>query len=143
VVRFGHLSSISQRELPSVFSCAVLTFVFSNIIEQRYNLSELDASNQASYLLAGSIVLYPIVRRSLAYKIRNHTEPLQCGYVVDRLRGRPIILQLLTLSSCLTMTCYFWLSLPPRWTHTALPAVFTFGLGHGFATRKQSTSLIT
>jgi hypothetical protein len=32
-----------------------------NILQQRYQLSELDASTQASYLLAGSIFLYPLV----------------------------------------------------------------------------------
>ncbi|KAL0951154.1 hypothetical protein HGRIS_007887 [Hohenbuehelia grisea] len=37
------------------------THLAANIIEKRYNLSEKDAASQASYLLAGSLVLYPIV----------------------------------------------------------------------------------
>jgi hypothetical protein len=32
-----------------------------NILQQRYQLSELDAGTDASYLLAGSVILYPIV----------------------------------------------------------------------------------
>jgi hypothetical protein len=35
--------------------------ISSNIIEQRYSLSEADASEQASLLLAGSLILYPVV----------------------------------------------------------------------------------
>jgi hypothetical protein len=42
----------------------LLDFPSSNIIEQRYSLSEFEASNQASYLLAGSVILYPMVCRS-------------------------------------------------------------------------------
>ena len=38
-----------------------LTPGHSNIIEKRYQLTEREASIQASYLLAGSIVLYPVV----------------------------------------------------------------------------------
>lgn len=36
--------------------------IFSNIIEKRYQLSEQDAANDASYLLAGPLLLYPLVR---------------------------------------------------------------------------------
>lgn len=32
-----------------------------NILQQRYSLSERDAGTQASYLLAGSMILYPVV----------------------------------------------------------------------------------
>ena len=32
-----------------------------NVLEKRYNLSEATASMQASYLLVGSIILYPAV----------------------------------------------------------------------------------
>ena len=32
-----------------------------NVLEKRYNLSEATASMQASYLLVGSMVLYPAV----------------------------------------------------------------------------------
>lgn len=31
------------------------------MLEKRYNLSEADASTEASYVLAGSMILYPIV----------------------------------------------------------------------------------
>ncbi|KAL0951153.1 hypothetical protein HGRIS_007887 [Hohenbuehelia grisea] len=92
------------------------THLAANIIEKRYNLSEKDAASQASYLLAGSLVLYPI-----------------CGYVVDRYRNTPIVIRLLTLSSTLTGLAYLWLCLPPSLTETAWPAVLSFCIGHGFA----------
>ena len=40
----------------------LLTVNCRNIIEKRYGLSEAVASDQASLLLAGSLILYPIVR---------------------------------------------------------------------------------
>lgn len=33
----------------------------SNIIENRYHMKEDDAANSAAYLLAGPVVLYPLV----------------------------------------------------------------------------------
>ena len=42
-------------------SSRVILSTFRNIIEKRYGMSEGGAANQASYLLAGSLVLYPIV----------------------------------------------------------------------------------
>ncbi|KAF8807430.1 MFS general substrate transporter [Phlegmacium glaucopus] len=92
------------------------THLSANIIERRYHMSERDAANTSSYLLAGSIVLYPL-----------------CGYIVDRLRHRPIIIQLLLLSSFLTMGAYSWFVLPPTWTKTPLPGISLFAIGHGFS----------
>ncbi|EIN13724.1 MFS general substrate transporter [Punctularia strigosozonata HHB-11173 SS5] len=87
-----------------------------NIIQLRYDLSESQASDEASWLLAGSVVLYPIV-----------------GLVVDRFRARGIVLRLLLLSSILTFLCYIWLALPPHATGTAMPAIISFCVGQGFA----------
>ena len=36
-----------------------------NLLERRYELNEEDASTQASYLLVGSMVLYPAVSHKL------------------------------------------------------------------------------
>ena len=41
-----------------------------NVLEKRYNPSEATASTQASYLLVGSIILYPFVVR-----MRNTSRP--------------------------------------------------------------------
>ncbi|KAF9526438.1 major facilitator superfamily domain-containing protein [Crepidotus variabilis] len=88
----------------------------ANIIETRYKLSEEDAANTASYLLSGSIILYPLV-----------------GYVVDSRKNKPIVLQLLFLSSTLTLLSFIWLASPPGWTHTPIPSIITFAAGHGFS----------
>lgn len=95
---------------------APFTHLAANIFQKRYQLSELDAGTQASYLLAGSVVLYPV-----------------CGFIVDGLKERPIVLQLFQLSSTLQMLCYFWLVLPPAWTRTPIPAIVSFGTGIGFS----------
>ncbi|KAG8894423.1 hypothetical protein FRB99_001282, partial [Tulasnella sp. 403] len=93
------------------------THLAANIFEKRYSLTELEASEKASLLLAGSIILYPL-----------------CGFLTDRLKKGPIVHHLFLLSSALTLFCYFWLVLPPSWTGTPMPAIVTFGGGHGFST---------
>ncbi|KAG8925661.1 hypothetical protein FRC02_009516 [Tulasnella sp. 418] len=93
------------------------THLAANIIEKRYSLTELEASNRASMLLAGSIILYPL-----------------CGYLTDRLKKGPIVHHLFVLSSVLTLFCYLWLALPPTWTASPNPAIFAFATGHGFST---------
>ncbi|KIM85235.1 hypothetical protein PILCRDRAFT_817238 [Piloderma croceum F 1598] len=95
---------------------APFTHLAANIFQQRYQLSELDAGSHASYLLAGSIILYPV-----------------CGFIVDNLKKRPIVLQLFLLSSALQASSYFWLVLPPSWTRTPIPAIVAFGTGIGFS----------
>lgn len=45
-----------------------------NIIEKRYHLTEENAANSASYLLAGPIVLYPLVSHNFQH--RRPTEPM-------------------------------------------------------------------
>ncbi|KAJ7597060.1 major facilitator superfamily domain-containing protein [Mycena floridula] len=91
------------------------THLAANIIETRYGLSERDAANASSYLLAGSLILYPI-----------------CGFLVDRFRHRPIVVHLMLLSSLSTLFSFFWLVLPPNWTHTPRVAIASFATGHGF-----------
>ncbi|KAL1697170.1 major facilitator superfamily domain-containing protein [Schizophyllum commune] len=85
----------------------------ANIIETRYSLPEASAASQASYLLAGSLIMYPL-----------------CGFLVDRFKHRPIVIQLLVCSSTLTLFCYAWLALP---TSTSIPGILAFAIGHGFS----------
>lgn len=95
---------------------APFTHLAANIIERRYNLTERDASIKGSYLLAGSVALYPVT-----------------GFVVDRVKGRGFVMQLFTASAVLTLLCYAWLALPPSVTKTPMPAIISFAMGHGFA----------
>ncbi|KAF7310937.1 Ribosomal protein L15 [Mycena chlorophos] len=95
---------------------APFTHLAANIIELRFHLSQEDAANTASYVLVGSIFLYPL-----------------CGFIVDRFRRKPIVVWLLLFSSLMTLGAYIWLALPPTMTGTARPAIGAFGLGHGFA----------
>jgi hypothetical protein len=59
---FHPFGSVSLHTMTSFVTHDVLcaTF-FSNIFEKRYGLTENAASTQASYLLVGSILLYPVV----------------------------------------------------------------------------------
>ncbi|PSS37720.1 hypothetical protein PHLCEN_2v413 [Hermanssonia centrifuga] len=95
---------------------APFTHLCANIFERRYGLSESDASTKGSYVLAGSVILYPIT-----------------GYLVDSLKKRGIVLRLFMLSSLLTLFCYFWLVLPPGFTKSPIPAIASFASGHGFS----------
>jgi len=54
-----------------------------------------------------------------------------CGFIVDKMRNQPIVIQLLQLSSALHFLSYIWLVLPPAWTRTPLPAVVSFATGLG------------
>jgi hypothetical protein len=103
-----------------------------NIFERRYGLSEADASTKASYLLAGSIILYPVVCVLLLHGHLVLKLP-QCGWIVDRVQKRGFITRMLLLSSCLTLSCYAWLSLPPSWTGSPVPAIAAFGTALGFS----------
>lgn len=58
---------------------------------------------------------------------------VQCGFIVDRYKHRPIVIRLLLLASVLTLCCFAWLALPPSWTHGPGPAIAAFGIGHGFS----------
>jgi len=55
--------------------------------------------------------------------------------MVDKLRKRPMALQLLQFSSALQFISYIWLALPPVWTRTPIPAVISFATGLGFSQR--------
>ncbi|KAL6309994.1 MFS general substrate transporter [Sparassis latifolia] len=88
----------------------------ANIIERRFAMTELDASTTASYALSGSVILYPMT-----------------GCIVDHVKKRGIVVQLLMISSALTLLCYLWLALPPQWTKTPDPAIASFAIGHGFS----------
>ncbi|KAF8973948.1 major facilitator superfamily domain-containing protein [Flammula alnicola] len=92
------------------------THLAANVIEKRFHMKEDDAANTASYLLAGPIILYPL-----------------CGFLVDFGKHRPIVIQLLLLSSSLTMFAYVWFALSPSWTKTPVPAIISFAIGHGFS----------
>ncbi|KAG1750017.1 major facilitator superfamily domain-containing protein [Suillus paluster] len=95
---------------------APFTHLAANIFERRYGLTEDAASTQASYLLIGSILLYPIT-----------------GFMVDRIQHPQTVLRMFTLSSVLTLLGYAWLVLPPAWTRTPSPAVAAFATGIGFS----------
>lgn len=95
---------------------APFTHLAANIFEQRYGLTEDAASTQASYLLVGSILLYPVT-----------------GFMVDRMTHPQAVLRMFTLSSILTLLGYAWLVLPPAWTGTPSPAVAVFATGIGFS----------
>ncbi|EMD42034.1 hypothetical protein CERSUDRAFT_110574 [Gelatoporia subvermispora B] len=95
---------------------APFTHLVANIIQHRYDLTEMDASTKASYVLAGSVFLYPVI-----------------GYVIDRVKKRGFVLRLFMVSGCLTLLCYLWLALPPEQTETPIPAIASFATGHGFA----------
>ncbi|TBU48356.1 MFS general substrate transporter [Dichomitus squalens] len=88
----------------------------ANILQRRFELPEADASMKASYLLSGSVLLYPIT-----------------GLVVDRVKKRNFVIQLFLLSGLLTLGCYVWLALPPSWTKTPIPAIASFAFGNGFS----------
>ncbi|KAJ7932482.1 major facilitator superfamily domain-containing protein [Mycena leptocephala] len=94
---------------------APFTHLAANIIELRYQMTERDAANTASYLFVGSIFLYPM-----------------SGYIVDRFKRKPIVVMLLVLSSVSSLGAYSWLALPqaglkPQSDHRSL------WLGHGFS----------
>ncbi|KAI0318983.1 major facilitator superfamily domain-containing protein [Amylostereum chailletii] len=88
----------------------------SNIIEHRFDLTERDASTQASFVLAGSIFLYPVV-----------------GFIIDRVKRPYFVIFMLLLSSVFTMLAFVWLVLPPSATRSAWPAIVSFGTGIGYA----------
>ncbi|KAI0732375.1 MFS general substrate transporter [Fomitopsis betulina] len=95
---------------------APFTHLAANIIEKRYDLTERDASIKGSYLLAGSVALYPVT-----------------GILVDRVKRHGFVMQLFTASSLLTLLCYAWLALPPSWTKSPMLAIVSFASGHGFS----------
>lgn len=54
----------------SIPTFGIIEWIARNIFHKRYQLSELDAGTQASYLLAGGVVLYPVV--SLCIVLLRH-----------------------------------------------------------------------
>ncbi|KAM5535449.1 hypothetical protein V8D89_010971 [Ganoderma adspersum] len=95
---------------------APFTHLAANILQRRFELSEYDAGLKASYLLSGSIFLYPIT-----------------GFVVDRVKKRNFVLRLFMLSGFLTLCCYIWLALPPSTSKTPVPGIASYALGIGFS----------
>lgn len=66
--RFGIHSCISHRQFSALFYQDLFcSFDSRNIIQKRYDLTESDASTKASYLLVGSVFLYPIVGTLFKY----------------------------------------------------------------------------
>ncbi|KLT39988.1 MFS general substrate transporter [Cutaneotrichosporon oleaginosum] len=90
----------------------------ANIVQVRFNLSESQASMNASVLMAGAIVLYPIV-----------------GWITDRDPGSPrTTFYLFFATSVLTLFCYIFLALPVSLTGTPWPGLISWALGHGAST---------
>jgi hypothetical protein len=91
------------------------------------------------------LIYWPVALFSIQLCVHNRrsvaqpNSSFQCGYLVDRSKKQPIIMQLFLLSSVLTLCCYAWLALPPEWTQTSFPAVLAFGSGYGFAPRMPPT----
>ncbi|RPD62956.1 MFS general substrate transporter [Lentinus tigrinus ALCF2SS1-7] len=92
------------------------THLVANILQRRFDLTEADASLKGSYVLGGSVVLYPIT-----------------GVVIDRVKRSNFVMRLFLLSGVLTLGCYLWLSAPPSLTKTPMPGIISFALGHGFS----------
>lgn len=61
VVLYGRLLLTSLREFYRAGRQVYTDQSCRNIIEKRYGLTERDASIKGSYLLAGSVALYPVV----------------------------------------------------------------------------------
>ncbi|KAH9898415.1 MFS general substrate transporter [Cubamyces lactineus] len=95
---------------------APFTHLVANILQRRFDLTESDASIKGSYVLAGSVFLYPIT-----------------GFVVDKVKKRNFVMKLFLLSATLTLGCFIWLALPPEVTKTPIPAIISFASGHGFS----------
>ena len=91
----------------------------ANLVQNRYSLSESIASFQASILLAGAIVLYPVV-----------------GIITDRLGSSTprVTFHFIHLSSTLTLLGYSYLLLDPTITGSPWPGMVLFALGHGMST---------
>jgi hypothetical protein len=70
---------------PKLAGKSYLKLPDSNIIERRYHMSEENAANTSSYLLVGSIFLYPLVRLRIIFVIA-------CGFIIPTVwlhRGPP------------------------------------------------------
>ncbi|GMK53678.1 hypothetical protein CspeluHIS016_0102640 [Cutaneotrichosporon spelunceum] len=90
----------------------------ANIVQVRFDLTESQASMNASVLMAGAIILYPII-----------------GWITDRDQGSPRMTYLLFfVTSILTLFCYVYLALPVTLTHTPWPGLISWALGHGAST---------
>ena len=96
-------------------------------------MSEGVSTDTASYLLFGPILFYPLVSIHAIGFVLDELTFVQCGYIVDKRKHTPIIVQLLFLSCGLTLFAYAWLALP--WTRTPLPSIFAFAIGIGFSPR--------
>lgn len=86
------------------------------IIKIRYHLTDGKAALNASILLAGAIVLYPVI-----------------GWVTDHFSPETprTTFKLLLISCVLTLVCYFALSLPVSWVSSPTPALISWAFGHG------------
>lgn len=61
----------------------------SNVIERRYGLTERDASIKGSYLLAGSVALYPVVSHSIMTVTTSSSHMIHAGWLCRRSRQNP------------------------------------------------------
>ncbi|KAG5351215.1 hypothetical protein C0989_007400 [Termitomyces sp. Mn162] len=88
-------------------------------------LEPIDIAAEAQIRLMASV--------SEAQALKQVAEKRKCGYLVDRFKHRSVIVRLLLISSCLTLSSYLWLVLPPTWTRIPEPAIALFAIGHGFS----------
>jgi hypothetical protein len=80
---YGPLSPIWLRKLLWQLDHFLLVYVLCrNIVERRYDLSEGDASSKASFVLAGSVVLYPLVSAGLSADHSGSRSFIQIKYSV-------------------------------------------------------------
>lgn len=86
------------------------------IIKIRYHLTDGKAALNASILLAGAIVLYPVI-----------------GWVTDHFSPETprTTFKLLLISCVLTLVCYVAMSLPVSWVSSPTPALISWAFGHG------------
>lgn len=111
-----------------------------SLLQARYQESESLASLQGSMLLAGAIILYPIVgylcdhkggSRLFSALLRSKSRSADTpGHSTSAMTFR-----LLLISAVLTLFGYLWLNLPPSWTQGPVLGMLGFAIGHGMAPR--------
>jgi hypothetical protein len=106
----------------------------SNLLQTRYEVSEKLAAMQSAILLAGAIILYPIV--CATHYPPPSTDNTQVGHITDRLTpsSPKTTFHLLHLASTLTLLGFTHLSLSPSFTGSPWLGMILYALGNGSAT---------